>query len=135
VKDNQKSVPYNIDAEEAVLGSILIDGEYIDKIDLAPADFFSEQNSLIFESMQIVRLKGVTPDQITVAQNLHESGKLDKAGGAATLSTLVANCPTPLDCVHYADIVKKCAGQARIYWDTVRQWYYGDDKPEQKEMI
>ena len=103
--------PYDQDAEEAVLGSILIDNEAYDKIDLEPSDFFSEQNQIVFTAMK--KLKEAS-NQITVAHELMNTAKLDEIGGSAYLSHLVAGCPTSLHIVYYASIVSKCSFNRRM---------------------
>ncbi len=104
--------PFDLDAEEAVLGSCLIDTEAIDEIPfLEPADFFSEQNQHVFQAMK--EMHDVT-DQITVASKLKNMGKLDEAGGAAYLSHLVAIVPTSLHVVHYAELVAQSSYNRRL---------------------
>lgn len=99
--------PHNIDAEEAVIGSLLIDGSAIHKIAavLQPADFYGERNRFIYESCVNLFRRGEAINQITIAQELAGRGKLESTGGAAYLSHLIAICPTPLDIEHYAQIV------------------------------
>lgn len=106
--DNLK-LPHSIDAEEAVISSILIDGELIKSINLEADDFYFTQNGLIFSAMLRLKEKGTNPNEITVAQELQEMGKLSDVGGAAQLSLLISTCPTSLDCLDYAKIVKKLA--------------------------
>lgn len=102
-----KLPPHNIDAEEAVIGSLLIDGASIHKIAaiLQPADFYGERNRAVYESCVSLFRRGEAINQITVAQELAGRGKLESSGGAAYLSHLIAICPTPLDIEHYAQIV------------------------------
>ena len=102
-----KLPPHNIDAEEAVIGSLLIDGASIHKIAaiLQPADFYGERNRAVYESCVNLFRRGEAINQITVAQELAGRGKLESSGGAAYLSHLIAICPTPLDIEHYAQIV------------------------------
>jgi len=104
-----KTPPHNQDSEEAVLGSLLIDGELIKIVRVEPADFYYPQNGTIFQAMLDLKEKGTAINEITVAQKLHEQGKLKECGGAAQLAHLVSICPTSLDCEYYADIVKRLA--------------------------
>ncbi len=99
--------PHNIDAEEAVIGSLLIDGSSIYKIAavVQPVDFYGERDRDIYESCLNLFRRGEAINQITVAQELAGRGKLEPVGGAAYLSHLIAICPTPLDIEHYAQIV------------------------------
>ena len=122
--------PYDEDAEGAILGSLLIDSEALKMIDfLEAADFFSEQNQLVFQSCQNV---GDGIDQITVAQDLVSRGKLDDIGGPAYLSHLVAIVPTSLHVKHYAEIVFNLSLKRRLISASgqIESWGYGEDKAD-----
>jgi replicative DNA helicase len=99
--------PHDIDAEEAVNGSLLIDGRAIYEIAilLRPEDFYSEPNRLIYQSCLALYQRNEAIDQITVAQELDRQDKLETCGGAAYLSHLISMVPTSLDIEHYARIV------------------------------
>lgn len=99
--------PHNQDAEEAVNGSILLDGSLIKIVQIEPGDFYYEPNRLIFQAMLDLKEQGTVINQITLAQRLAEENHLEAIGGAAYLSHLIANCPTSLDCADYAAIVKR----------------------------
>jgi replicative DNA helicase len=103
--------PYDLDAEEAVLGSCLIDSDCFQVLDIGAEDFFSEQNQYVFGAIRNI---GDGIDQITVAQELARMNRLDEAGGAAYLSHLVSIVPTSLHAKHYEGIVKKCAFNRRL---------------------
>jgi replicative DNA helicase len=104
---NDRLPPHDIDAEEAVIGSLLIDGAAIHKIAtfLNPQDFYYEQNHWLYGACSELYRRSDAINQITVAQELARQGKLEMVGGAAHLSYLIANCPTSLDIEHYAQIV------------------------------
>jgi replicative DNA helicase len=108
--------PHDNDAEEAVIGSLLIDGSSIHKVAavLQPADFYSERNSLIYGACFSLYERDEAIDQITVAQELDRQGKLESCGGAANLSHLIAICPTSLDIEHYARIVNRLSIMRRL---------------------
>jgi replicative DNA helicase len=103
----EKLPPHDIDAEDAVIGSLLIDGEAIYKIAtfLQKEDFYSEPDREIYVACLALYRRSEAINQITVAQELTRLGKLEICGGAANLSHLIANCPTSLDVEHYAQIV------------------------------
>jgi replicative DNA helicase len=103
----EKLPPHDIDAEEAVIGSLLIDGDAIYKISgiIEPADFYAERNLLVFEAANNLYRRNEAINQITVAQELARTGKLETSGGAAYLSHLISVCPTSLDAEDYAKIV------------------------------
>lgn len=108
--------PYDLDAEEAVLGSLLIDSEAINEIVtiIGAEDFFSEQNQHVFGACHNLFNRDEAINQITVAQELVRLGKLDEAGGAAYLSHLVAMVPTSLHVRHYAEIVFRLSTMRRL---------------------
>ncbi|MFA5629034.1 MAG: replicative DNA helicase [Dehalococcoidales bacterium] len=99
--------PYDIDAEEAVNGSLLIDGSAIHEtiVFLKPKDFYSEPNRWIYQACLTLYRRDEAINQITVAQELEREGRLEKSGGAAYLSRLVSIVPTSLDIEHYGRIV------------------------------
>jgi len=106
----EKLPPHDIDAEEAVTGSLLIDGTAIYKIAtfLQPSDFYHEQSQWVYGACLSLyqRPEGSEAiNQITVAQELARQGKLESCGGAAYLSHLISIVPTSLDIEHYAQIV------------------------------
>ncbi len=105
--DSEKLPPHDADAEEAVIGSLLIDGDAIYKVAdiLQPADFYYEQNQWLYGACLSLYQRNEAINQITVAQELARQNRLEACGGAAHLSHLISICPTPLDIEHYAQIV------------------------------
>ncbi len=99
--------PNDNDAEEAVIGSLLIDGASVFQIAdfLRPADFYFEQNQQLFDACLTLYQRDEAIDQVTLAQELSRQGRLEPCGGAARLSYLISIVPTSLDIVHYARIV------------------------------
>jgi replicative DNA helicase len=108
--------PHDIDAEEAALGSLLIDGTAINKIEslIQPQDFYSERNRWIFESCLRLYQRSEAINQITVAQELARQDKLENCGGAAFLSHLISVCPTSLDIEYYARIVYRLSMMRKL---------------------
>lgn len=105
---NQARLPPNDnDAEEAVIGSLLINGASIYQIAdfLQPADFYFEQNQWLFDAAMALYKRDEAINQVTLAQELSRTGKLEACGGAAKLSYLISVVPTSLDIEHYARIV------------------------------
>ncbi len=103
----EKLPPHDIDAEEAVNGSLLIDGNAVYKVAtfLDQPDFYSEQNQLVYGACLALYQRNEAINQITVAQELDRRGKLEVCGGAAYLSHLISIVPTSLDIENYAQIV------------------------------
>ena len=105
--NSDKLPPHDIDAEEAVIGSLLIDGIAIHKIApfLDQADFYGERNQWIYGACLALSQRDEAVNQITLAQELDRQKKLEDCGGAAYLSHLISIVPTSLDVEHYAQIV------------------------------
>jgi replicative DNA helicase len=108
--------PHDIEAEKAVLGSMLIDSEGIFKIAtfLAPEDFFNPENQLVYEACFNLYQRNEGINQITVARELAQKEKLEEVGGAAYLSHLVSTVPTSLHIEYYAQIVSRLAIMRRL---------------------
>jgi len=115
---NEKLPPHDVDAEEAVLGSLLIDGTAIYKVEglliKENRDFYREQNHLIYVACVELYHRNEAINQITVAQELARQNKLEESGGAAYLSHLIANCPTSLDIEYYARVVFRLGVMRRL---------------------
>jgi len=105
----EKLPPHDIEAEEAVLGSLLVDGEAIHKIAifLKPEDFYREKNLWVYEACFSLYERNEAIDQVTVAHELGRSGRLEAVGGAAYLSHLVSIVPTSVHVEHYANTVHR----------------------------
>ncbi len=99
--------PNDNDAEEAVIGSLLIDGTAIFQIAdfLQPADFYFEQNQGLYDACMELFKRDEAINQVTLAQELSRQNRLESCGGAARLSYLISVCPTSLDIEYYARIV------------------------------
>ncbi|MBN1643437.1 MAG: replicative DNA helicase [Dehalococcoidales bacterium] len=104
---NDKLPPHDISAEEAVIGSLLIDGTAIYEIAtfLQKDDFYHEPHQYLFEACLELYKRSESINQITVAQELDRLGKLEQCGGVAYLSHLISVVPTPLDIQEYGRIV------------------------------
>ena len=114
--NGEKLPPHDLAAEEAVIGSLLIDGESIHKIVsfLREPDFYGEQNLWIYGACLSLYQRNEAINQITVAQELARQGKLESGGGAAYLSHLISICPTSLDIEDYAKIVHRLSMMRRL---------------------
>ena len=115
-QSNIKLPPHELDSEEAVLGSLLIDPEAISKIAdiLKPEDFYREKNRWTFESCVDLYERSEAINQITVAQDLARRQRLEAVGGAAYMSHLVTQVPTSIHIEYYANIVRRLAMMRRL---------------------
>ena len=103
----ERLLPNDIEAEEAVIGSILIDQDALVNLvgKLEPEHFYRESNRLLFEAHLDLYRQQVSADQVSVARMLRDKGDLETIGGMGSLSHLVAITPTSLHAEHYAGIV------------------------------
>jgi replicative DNA helicase len=108
--------PHDVEAEKAVLGSLLIDNEGIFKIVnlLRPDDFFTPENQWVYDACFSLYQRNEGINQITVAHELAQKGRLEEAGGAAYLSHLVSMVPTSLHIEYYGQIVSRLAVMRRL---------------------
>lgn len=104
-----KIPPQNIEAEEVVLGAIMIDQDAIIKVTdiLAPADFYLPAHRFIFEAVLKLFERHEPLDIVSMTNRMKEDGTLDRVGGAAYLSTLVEGVPSSSHIAHYAGLVKE----------------------------
>ena len=112
----EKLPPHDVEAEEAVIGSLLIDGETINRVAavLKPEDFFRERNRWCFDACKALYERGDAINQVSVAHELSIREQLDDVGGASYLSHLVATVPTSVHAEHYARIVNRSATMRRL---------------------
>lgn len=109
-------LPQNIEAEQAVLGSLLIDPRAIERISafLRPPDFYLPINGEIFASMLALFERDMPTDLVTVSDRLDAHGRLDDIGGAIYLASLANTVPTSINVEHYARIVERLAVLRRL---------------------
>lgn len=103
-----KIQPHNLEAEQAVLGCILIDNQA--QIDILAImnekDFYSEAHSQIYKSMSKIYAKSIPVDFVTLTDQLEKEGLLEKVGGIDYIMTLTNTVPSAANFKHYCDIVK-----------------------------
>lgn len=100
--------PHSIEAEEAVLGSLLIDPEAIFEVAgfLIPDAFYRVQNRWVYEAMLRLNNRRDPIDFITLTEELRRLEKLEEAGGEAYLIGLINTVPTSINAEHYARVVE-----------------------------
>jgi replicative DNA helicase len=106
-----KLSPQALEAEQSVLGSILIDADAILKVGdfLRAADFYRKQHGDIFEAMLALHAQREPIDLVTVGDELERRGRLEPIGGPAYLTTLMNAVPTAVHVEHYGRIVERKA--------------------------
>jgi replicative DNA helicase len=104
-----KVPPQNTEAEQSVLGGILIENEALNKIVeiLDSDDFYREAHRKIFKSMIALSEKNEPSDLITLTNELKYQNLLEEIGGASYLTSLIDSVPTAANIEYYAKIVKE----------------------------
>jgi replicative DNA helicase len=111
-----QTVPYSKEAEEAVIGSILINPEvYYDVAQLIRSeDFYIHRHQWIWETFTQLHNQRIPIDLLTVSETLGQKEHLEEIGGPAYLTALINNVPTSLHAVHYAQIVEETSVRRRM---------------------
>jgi replicative DNA helicase len=107
--DAIKLPPHSVEAEQSVLGGILLDTSAWDKIAdlITERDFYRNEHRLIYRHIARLTEHAKPIDVITVAESLESNAELDKAGGLSYLGSLAQNVPTAANIRRYAEIVRE----------------------------
>ena len=104
-----RTIPHNIEAEQSVLGCVLLDDnvtlQIMDKLKVE--DFYTEAHKTIFEAMQRIYGESKPIDYITLTDELERAGLLESVGGIDYITTLTNVLPSASNYKHYCDIVKR----------------------------
>lgn len=133
--DQSRVPPHNLEAEQAVIGAILLDADSFSTAAerLSPADFYRTNHQVIFAAMLKLFEKGDPIDLVTVTTLLMDENKLDVAGGVPYLTELSESVPTAANIDFYSKIVEEKALLRRIIQtstDIITQAYTREDEVE-----
>jgi replicative DNA helicase len=110
--------PQNLEAEESVLGAMMVSegaiAPVILDIRLGDEDFYRERHRLVFRAIKRLYERGEPVDSISVAEYLTQNGELAEAGGREVVTQLPSSVPAPGNARHYAQIVKQNALLRRL---------------------
>ncbi|HRW45904.1 MAG TPA: replicative DNA helicase, partial [Caldilinea sp.] len=111
-----KGIPANLEAERAVLGSLLIDPDAIIKVAnfLRAEDFFRERHAWLYEAMLSLHERHEPLDYVTVVDELERRDRLEEVGGPAYITDLISGTPSAMYVDHYAHIVERSALRRRL---------------------
>ena len=112
----EKLLPHDLEAEEAVVGSVLIDGDCFSRVapHIKADDFYRERNQLCFAACEALFQRDEAIDQVTLARELSRSSQLETVGGMAYLSHLISVTPTSAHSEHYANVVARTATMRKL---------------------
>jgi replicative DNA helicase len=127
--------PHNVEAEESVLGSMLLSKDAIAEVLelLHEEDFYRPAHRTVFRSVLDLYSHGGAVDAITVSEDLRRNGALADVGGAPFLHTLVAGVPTAANAAYYARIVKEAGVLRRLIDVGTRIVQVGYETPQDVE--
>jgi replicative DNA helicase len=106
---SHKLPPQNVEAEQSVLGGILIENDAINKVleILTPEDFYRDAHRKIYNALINLSARDEPADLITLTNELRKIDQLDAAGGASYIASLIDSVPTAANIEYYAKIVKE----------------------------
>jgi replicative DNA helicase len=104
-----KSPPYSLEAEQAVLGGLMLDNQTWDQVSqvLQAEDFYQPAHQLVFETLTTLSQKMQPFDVVTIVEQLKATQQLDKVGGEVFVFELANNTPSVANIKAYADIVRE----------------------------
>ncbi|PIR41138.1 MAG: replicative DNA helicase [Candidatus Yanofskybacteria bacterium CG10_big_fil_rev_8_21_14_0_10_46_23] len=130
--------PQNIEAEQSVLGSLILDNASINKVaDIVHAqDFYHRANQIVYQAILDLYLKSEPVDILSLSNKLREANQLDVVGGVGYLTSLVNSVPTSAHVASYAKIVsrKKTLRDLIDAAHTITQLGY-NEKDELEELL
>ena len=109
-------LPHSVEAEESVIGALLIDSESLPKITgiVGAEDFYVTKNRWCFEACIALFDRSEAINQVTVAEELNLKERLEEIGGTSYLAHLVRTVPTTIHVEHYAGIVQRTSIMRRL---------------------
>lgn len=107
--DPLKRPPHSVEAEQSIIGGLLLDNQVWDKIStkLCEADFYRTEHRILFKTIAALAKKSQPYDVITLLDALKSNNELEDAGGEAYLFELASNTPSVANISAYADIVRE----------------------------
>ncbi|HCB92504.1 MAG TPA: replicative DNA helicase [Selenomonas sp.] len=114
--DNQRKLPQNIEAEQSVLGAMLIRQEAITETQeiLRADDFYREAHRIVYNAIEELFSNHEAVDLVTLTEQLRKTNNLDKVGGISFVTALANSVPTAANVVYHAKIVKEKAELRRL---------------------
>jgi replicative DNA helicase len=106
-----KLPPQNVEAEQSILGGILIENDAINKVTeiLTPDDFYRDAHRKIYNALINLTERDEPADLVTLTNELRKLNQLDAIGGASYVASLIDSVPTAANIEYYAKIVKEKA--------------------------
>ena len=115
-RSSLKVPPHNLEAEQAVLGGVLLNNDAMNQLMdiLSPDDFYREANATIFEGMTLLYNESEPIDVITLSEALTRKSQLEKVGGIDYLAVLVQSVSTSAGIVYHAEIIRHASVRRQL---------------------
>ena len=129
----KKIMPHNLEAEQSVIGAMLMDPTAIDTAGemLVGEDFYSKQNGIVYDAIQELRSENKPADPVTLSARLKEKGVPEEMAGPEFVRDIIAAVPTSANVKHYAQIVYEKSTLRRLIrvsQDITEDCYNGTEK-------
>lgn len=114
--DLLKRPPHSVEAEQAIIGGLMLDNQAWDKINssLCEADFYRTEHKVLFKAIALLSRRDQPFDVVTILDTLKSSHELDEAGGETYLFELANNTPSVANITAYAEIVREKSVQRQL---------------------
>jgi replicative DNA helicase len=131
--------PNNIEAEQSVLGAMLLNRDCIDTVlaDLEAKDFYRPGHQIIFDAIRTMHEQGDAVDTVTLHAHLTKSDEINRTGGGGYLHELLTNVPTAANVGYYINLAKEVSirRSALYYSMRVQQFAYGGEANEVEQFL
>jgi len=106
--DSSVILPHNKEAEEYILGGVLLENSSLDIITeiLSPDDLYAERHRIIYEEMLCLMDSGLPIDLVSLTEAIEKNGRKEKVGGASYIAQLADHIPTTANIEYYAKLVR-----------------------------
>ncbi len=103
--------PHNEEAEQALLGALLLDGSALTRIEdlIRNEDFYNRRHSIIYNAIRMLTEQDTEIDLVSLTQKLRQDNLLEKAGGASYLAALTEVVGSSANIRYYANIIRDCS--------------------------
>lgn len=127
-------IPHNKSAEEAVVGSIIINPQSLEEVSsyINSKSFYVDRNRMIWEAIESISSRGDDIDFLTVSQELDKRGQLADIGGMSYITSIINNVPSSIHCLSYARIIEKEYIRRRLISSAseIARLAYSEEEPE-----
>ena len=107
--------PHNLEAEEVLIGSIMLDNSVLDEVEfIVPEDFYRSVHAIVWAAILAMRADGIPIDGITLSDHLQTKGTLSEVGGIEFIAHCSNIAPHAVNARYYADIIKQKSTQRSL---------------------